>query len=223
MRFALLIDLDGTITEPAPGIIASIRHALSALRIEPKSGDDLTWAIGPPLRGVFGRLGVQPADIERAIALYRQKYAGGLMFDALIHDGMPEALAKLGADGHRLFVCTSKPQIYAKEIVSHFGLAGAFEEIFGSELDGRRDNKGDLIAHILAGRAIDPARAIMIGDTEFDVGGARANGVETIGVAWGHGGQKLAAARPALICAHPSELPDAARRLAARRAEDWRI
>lgn len=215
IKASLLVDLDGTITEPAPGIIGSVRHALEQVGVTPAADDDLRWVIGPPLRVVFPKLGVAPGDVERAVSLYRERYVGGLMFDALVHEGTPEALAALRADGATLFVCTSKPHMFARRIIAHFGLADLFEEIYGAELDGTRDNKGELIAYILAQRAIDPKQAIMIGDTPYDVEGARSNGVACVGVTWGHGEARLARANPAAICKHPRDLPAIVRRLAA--------
>jgi phosphoglycolate phosphatase len=210
----LLVDLDGTITEPAPGIIGSVRYALDVLNIAAPPGDDLHWVIGPPLRQMFPKLGVPADQVERAVDLYREKYTGGLMYDAFVHEGIPEALDAMRADGHRLFVCTSKPHVYAAKILERFDVAKHFEAIHGAELDGTRDNKADLIAYILATHALSPSETIMIGDTPYDVEGARRNGLPTIGVTWGHGAERLAAASPAAICNHARELPAAVRALA---------
>lgn len=214
MNVSLLVDLDGTLTEPAPGIIGSVRHALDQVGISPAPGDDLRWVIGPPMRATFVKIGVPAENIERAVSLYREKYTGGAMYDATVHAGMHEALAELKAEGARLFVCTSKPHAYAGNIIAHFGFADLFEEIYGAELDGTRGDKAELIAYILKQRAIDPKRAIMIGDTPYDVEGARKNGVVCIGVTWGHGEERLARANPAAICERPADLPAIVRRLA---------
>lgn len=212
---SLLVDLDGTLTEPAPGIIGSVRYALAAVGAAAPPDDDLTWVIGPPIRQSFVKLGVAAGDIERVVALYRDKYAGGAMFDAHAHAGMREALANLRDDGAKLFVATSKARAYAGEIVAHFGYGDLFDEIYGSELDGARGDKGELVAYILSQRGIAPKNAIMIGDTPYDVEGARKNGVACIGVTWGHGADRLAASQPAAICARPADLPAIVRRLAA--------
>ena len=205
----LLVDLDGTLTEPAPGIISSVRWALSQVGVAPEPDDDLRWVIGPPMREMFARIGVPPADVERAVSLYRERYTGGAMFDATIHPGVHEALAELKRDGARLYVCTSKPHAYAGKIIAHFGFADLFEDIYGAELDGVRGDKGDLIAYILA-------RAVMIGDTPFDVLGARRNGIACVGVLWGHGEDRLALSNPAALCERPAELPAIVRGLLAR-------
>lgn len=213
---SLLVDLDGTLTEPAPGIIGSVRWALSEIGVAPAPDDDLRWIIGPPIRGSFARIGVAPEDIERTVSLYRERYVGGAMFDATVHHGVREALAELKRDGARLYVCTSKAHAYAGRIVAHFGFSDLFDHVYGSELDGARDDKGDLIAYILAQQGIAPERAVMIGDTPFDVLGARRNGVACVGVTWGHGEDCLAQAKPAAICAHPGDLPAAVRGILAR-------
>lgn len=211
---ALLVDLDGTLTEPAPGIIGSVRYALEQIGFAPPPHDDLTWVIGPPLRPSFARMGVPPGDIERAVAIYRERYTGGAMFDAYAHAGMREALASLRDDGARLYVATSKVHSYAGDIVAHFGYADLFDQVYGSELDGARSDKGELIAHILSERGIDPRKAIMIGDTPYDVEGARKNGVVCIGVTWGHGADRLVASNPAAMCENPADLPGVVARLA---------
>ena len=211
---SLLVDLDGTLTEPAPGIIGSVRYALEQVGVEAPAGDNLHWVIGPPLRDMFVKLGVPQQDVERAVALYRDRYVGNLMYDATVHAGMHEALASLRAMGARLYVATSKPHSYARQILAHFEFAELFDDIYGAELDGARSNKAELIAYILSERGVDPKNAIMIGDTPYDVEGARKNGVVCIGVTWGHGADRLAASQPAAICERPADLPQIVRRLA---------
>lgn len=212
----LLVDLDGTITDPAPGILTSVRFALQGVGVAPPSADSLHWVIGPPLRVTFPQLGVAPADVERAVGLYRERYVTrGGMYEAALIPGIGEALRALARDGHRLYVATSKPHVYATPIIAHFGLADVFDAIHGAELDGSIDSKADVIASILSRHAIAPQTCIMIGDTPFDVEGARRHGIPTIGVSWGHGGERLAASGPALIVASTEELPAAVESLAA--------
>lgn len=205
----LLIDLDGTITDPASGIIGSVQSALKKLGADVPAHKDLEWVIGPPLRVVFPKLGIAPENVERAVALYRENYSAGGMFDATIHEGMEASMRMLKIAGHRLFVCTSKPHPFARKIMAHFGLADIFEEIHGAELDGRNDAKRDLIAHILKTHDLKATDCLMVGDTPYDVEGARANGIRTIGVTWGYGADRLAASEPAIIIHHPAELPAA--------------
>lgn len=204
----LLVDLDGTITDPAPGILGSVRFALERLGI-PVPAADISWVIGPPLRASFPRLGVPEDRIEAAIGYYREKYAGGAMFECLLCDGMEPALRALKAQGHRLFVATSKPHVFARPLIAHFGLDDVFIAVHGAELDGRNDAKKDVIASILTTHGVSPAECLMIGDTAFDVEGARHHGIATIGVSWGHGGARLAASGPAMLIDHARELPGA--------------
>jgi len=212
----LLIDLDGTITDPESGILASVRHALARLGLA-VPGTDMNWVIGPPLRASFPQLGVPAARVEEAIGYYRERYAGGAMFDCVLYDGIESALRGLKAEGHRLFVATSKPHVFARTLITHFGLEDVFVAVHGAELDGRNDAKKDVIASILSAHDVAAAECIMVGDTAFDVEGARHHGIPTIGVAWGHGGERLVAAGPAAVIAAPDELGAVVARLALAR------
>lgn len=210
----LLVDLDGTITDPASGIIGSVQYALRTLGANVPAHKDLEWIIGPPLRVVFPKCGIASDQVERAVELYRENYTAGGMYDATLHDGLEAALRMLKIAGHRLFVATSKPHSFARPIIAHFGLADVFEAVHGAELDGRNDAKRDLIAHILKTHGLQAADCLMVGDTPYDVEGARANGIRTIGVTWGYGADQLAESQPAAIISHPSELPGAVDSLA---------
>jgi phosphoglycolate phosphatase len=210
----LLIDLDGTLVDPKAGIIASVQFALATLGCEVPEADVLTWVIGPPLRVTFPKLGVNAADVERAVALYRENYTAAqapakfpAMFLASVYQDIPEALAALTDAGHRLIVCTSKPHVYARPILEHFQLATAFAAIHGSELDGRHDDKAELIAHIIQAEAVDPRRALMIGDRMFDIKGAKANALRSIGVTWGYAAPgELVAAGANVMCRNVAHL-----------------
>lgn len=212
-RTNLLVDLDGTITDPEEGILGSVQHALRGVGIEPPPRKTLHWVIGPPLRFAFPELGVPSKRLDDAIRIYRERYANGGMFEAALIDGIGEALRTLQGQGMRLYVATSKPHVYARPIIAHFGLADVFVGVHGAELDGRNDAKRDVIASILNTHNIAPETCIMIGDTAFDVEGARAHGIPTIGVSWGHGGERLAAAGPAVLIDRADELSGAVARL----------
>lgn len=183
----ILIDLDGTVHDPAPGIIGSVQYALRELGLAVPRHEDLHWVIGPPLRVVFPQIGVKAGDVERAVQLYRVNYRNGAMYDAIVYDGIPAALDAMKALGARLIMATSKPHPFAKPIMERFGLADRFAAIHGAELDGTRDDKAELIAHIIAEEGVDPRRAVMIGDRKFDCLGAGRHGIPTIGVLWGYG------------------------------------
>jgi phosphoglycolate phosphatase len=127
------------------------------------------------------------------------------MYDAIVYDGVPDALANLQAAGHRLIVATSKPHHYARPILQHFGLASHFHAIHGPELDGTNDHKADLIAHILRHEGVHPDTALMVGDRELDVVAATRNRIPTVGVKWGYGStEELTGA--AVLCDSPREL-----------------
>ena len=183
----LLIDLDGTLIDPRAGIVGSVQAALGRLGLPVPASETLGWVIGPPLRTTFPQLGVASADVETAVGHYRENYSAGAMFEASVYPGIPEALDRLREIGARLIVATSKPHAFARPILRHFDLADRFAAIHGAELDGRRDHKAELIAHIIATERVDPAAALMIGDRRYDIDGARANAMRSVGVLWGYG------------------------------------
>ena len=151
-RRVLFVDLDGTLTDPAEGIVGCFRHALEAMGRKAAPAAELTWIIGPPLRGSFAQMLGGTGDPEGALGLYRACYSTKGLFEALVYEGAPAALAELRSAGARLFLCTAKPAVYAEPILRHFDLRRHFEGVYGDELDGRYDDKGDLIADILAAR-----------------------------------------------------------------------
>lgn len=182
-----LFDLDGTLTDPKAGITRSIQYALERLGRPVIEADALTWMIGPPLMTGFTELLGGADDVPEAIRLYRERYTDVGLFENEVYAGIPATLQSLQDDGVLLFVATSKPHVYARRIVEHFGLSSYFREIYGSELDNRNADKRDLLRSILSAERFDPAAAVMIGDREHDAIGARANGLAAIGVTWGYG------------------------------------
>lgn len=204
----ILFDLDGTLTDPKVGITRSIRHALSAFMADVPEEDALMWCIGPPLLGSFETL-VGARDAPAALALYRERFGDVGLFENALYPAIPAALHRLRHAGHRLFVATSKPTVYARRIVAHFGLSVYFEDVCGAELDGRRSDKAELIAWILAQKRVAPAEATMVGDRRHDIVGARANGLRAIGVLYGYGTEEeLRAAGAHALCATPDALID---------------
>jgi phosphoglycolate phosphatase len=189
MKPAILFDLDGTLTDPREGITRSIAHALERMGLAPPPLDDLTFAIGPPLRATLaGLMGDEsPAAVERAIGYYRERFADVGLFENSLYKGIVESLDTLCASGASLIVCTSKPSVYARRIIDHFGLNRHFVEVHGCELDGTREDKRDLIAHIVPHHGLDPARAVMIGDRGVDMRAARHHGLAAVGALWGYG------------------------------------
>ncbi len=185
----LLFDLDGTLTDSKPGIIRSIIYALQRLGHDVNESDNLDWCLGPPLVGTFATLleTDEPAVIDRAISLYRERYTTIGLWENAVYPGIPEMLATLKDQGYHLFVATSKPIAYAADILCHFELMDYFDHAYGSELNGERSHKGDLIRHILARETIPAAQALMTGDRRHDIAGAKLNGLLTAGVTYGYG------------------------------------
>jgi phosphoglycolate phosphatase len=209
-RSALLVDLDGTLTDPAEGIVGCFRLALETLgQIAPPAAE-LRWIIGPPLRGCFAELLNGEIDPEEALKIYRGRYSVDGLFEAIVYDGVEQALAELRGAGTRLFLCTAKPLVYAERILSHFGLEHHFEAAYGDELDGRFQDKADLIAHILEREGLEADDCCMWGDRKHDVLAASRHGIPTIGALWGYGGaDELRAAGAAALCEAPSQVPAA--------------
>jgi phosphoglycolate phosphatase len=212
----LLFDLDGTLTDPRPGLVASIRYALERLECPCPDDDGLTAYIGPPLRGTFAKL-LQTSDVTRvedAMRLYRERYGATGLFENDVYAGIPAVLEMLAAATSRRFVATAKPTVFARRIVDHSGLARHFAGVYGPELDGQFDDKRELIAHLLEHERVAADRAVMIGDRDTDVAAGRANGVRTIGVLWGYGSAaELRAAGADALCAAPADLPACVSRL----------
>jgi len=204
---AALFDLDGTLTDPREGITRSLAYALERMGIEPPALEELVFAIGPPLRGSFARLlGTDsPVAVERAIGLYRERFAEVGLFENRPYDGIADALGSLRAAGVGLFVATSKPTVYARRIVERFGLAPHFGEVHGCELDGTREDKRELLAHLLPRHGLDPAKTVMIGDRGADMRAARHHGLHALGALWGYGtADELREAGAHALCEGPS-------------------
>ena len=204
---AIYFDLDGTLTDPKPGITRSIQYALQRLDHPTiPTEDELTWCIGPPLRTSFVKLlGDHAAD--RAVALYRERFSDVGLYENRVYDGISEVLTTLRTSGHRLFVATSKAHVFADRIIDHFGLRDHFEHVFGAELDGTRADKSHLLAYALKQATVDPAKTLMIGDRSHDMIGAKNNGMKGIGVLYGYGSRdELLQAGAHQVCATPGAI-----------------
>jgi phosphoglycolate phosphatase len=213
---AFLFDLDGTLTDPREGITRSIAYALERLGIRPAPADDLVFAIGPPLRASLAQLlgSHAPETVEKALAHFRERFAEVGLFENRPYDGIVEALDTIAASGALLVVATSKPHLYARRIVEHFGLGAHFSHVYGCELDGTREDKRDLIPHILSHHGIDAGDAVMIGDRGVDMHAARHHGLTAMGALWGYGSREELQAHGAQhLCAIPRDLPTALARL----------
>ena len=204
----IFFDLDGTLTDPKPGITGSIQYALQKLGRPVPSQDELAWCIGPPLRASFVTLLGGEEDADRGVAYYRERFGDVGLFENSLYPGIAETLAAL-QPRYRLFVATSKPHVFADRIIDHFGLRPYFEHVFGSELDGTRVHKYDLLAWALQHTGTAASRALMIGDRSHDIVGARANGMDGIGVLYGYGTKaELLEAGASHLCATPQAITE---------------
>lgn len=191
-RRVVLLDLDGTLADSAPGIVNCLRYALDALGVDHPDDETIRTFLGPPLAVTFrGHFGMDDAMVERAIAKYRERYHDVGLFESTVYDGIPELLGALDDGGITMAVATSKPTVSATRILEHFDLAKRMAFIGGAELDRSRDSKALVIGHVLDQLGLEPARdeLVMVGDREHDVHGAREHGIDTIGVLWGYGSE----------------------------------
>jgi phosphoglycolate phosphatase len=204
----VLLDLDGTLTDPREGIVGCIRHALIQLGESLPPDSELEKFIGPPLHDVFRQLTSGNSDqVEAAVTAYRARFEAIGMYENQVYPGIPNALKELAQRGARLFLATSKPRVFAERILKHFDLSNGFVRIYGSELDGSRGDKSELIAHILDDANLNRAHTVMVGDRSYDVLGAVTNQVHPVGVLWGYGSRKeLQDAGAKQLYEHPKEL-----------------
>lgn len=188
MKRAVFFDLDGTLTDPSAGVLASVRYALGSLGEKIPEEAVLRSFIGPPLADSFARvLGMTPQRANEAIRLYRVYYGQGGMFENSVYPGVPQLLGTLKKQGRLLVLATSKPEEFAREILAHFDLLQVFDFLGCATMDDRRRHKADVISYALAGLALSPQDCVMVGDRCFDVAGARKNGMDCIGVSYGFG------------------------------------
>jgi phosphoglycolate phosphatase len=200
----VLFDLDGTISDPAPGFVRSMQDALAQAGV-PDPGR-LERFLGPPLADSFRVLGV--ADVDGAIAAYRARYNTIGYRENTLYDGVPELLDALLDAGYTLALATSKPEGIARAVLEHFELIDRFHFVGAATADGTRSHKDQVIAHTLGHLPHhDPARTVMVGDREHDVLGAHRCGLDVIAVTWGFGErQELDAAAPTHVVGSPAQL-----------------
>ena len=186
MKTAIIFDLDGTLTDSGEGIINCAMLALSHFDIPLPSREAMRVFVGPPLRDTFSKFGVPEARIEEAIRIYRSRYIPIGIYENTPYPGIKALLSKLQTEGYPLYVATSKPETMAVDVLTKFGLSQYFDAICGATMDGTRDEKSKVIAYLLD-QIGSQAKAVMVGDTYFDVIGAAAHNIPTVGVSWGYG------------------------------------
>ena len=206
----VFFDLDGTLTDSGPGILASVAYALRKLGVETPEPEKLRPFIGPPLLWSFGHFyGFDEAKSREAVRLYREYFTAGGMFENSVYPGVPEALETLGRAGFRLAVATSKPEEFSRKIIAHFGLDGYFEAVCGATMDEKRTAKADVIRYALETVGAAAEESLMVGDREHDVLGAHAVGVPCLGALWGYGSrEELLSAGADALAETPEEMAE---------------
>jgi phosphoglycolate phosphatase len=205
----LIFDLDGTLSDNFEGIANCILHALARMQRPAVTRESLAQFVGPPLRDTFAKLlgACAGPEVEQAVTCYRERYATLGWSENTLYPDISGCLAELDARGHRMFVCTSKPRLFAQRIVAHLHLEHHFAAVYGSELDGAFDDKAQLLAHLMHREQLEADACVMIGDRAQDVRAARLNAVTAAGALWGYGSRgELEGAGAALLIEEPAGL-----------------
>jgi phosphoglycolate phosphatase len=205
----ILFDLDGTLTDPKPGITKCVQYALAKMGIEEPDCDKLTPFIGPPLAKAFIEFyQMNEPQAMQAVGYYRERFSTVGLYENSVYPGIPELLEQLIANGSKLVVATSKPTVFSAKILDYFCLSSYFTQVIGSNLDGTRVEKSEVIAFALAELGnVSTESVIMIGDRKHDIIGARVNGIDAIAVGYGYGSEEeLRQAAPKQIVRTVAEL-----------------
>ena len=206
----LFFDLDGTLIDPQEGLTKAIQVSLEKMgEKDIPTSHELRWCIGPPLWNSFEVLLGPGADIGEAMDYYREYFTDDGMYQADVYDGIGEMFDSFHQVDAQMFIATSKPAIYAQEIIEHFGIHAHVERLFGSELDGTNSDKTELLKFALDETGADPAKSVMIGDRQFDIFGARNNDIPSVGALWGFGDpEELHLAEADSLAGTPEEVPE---------------
>jgi phosphoglycolate phosphatase len=205
----ILFDLDGTIVDSSEGIIASILYATAKMNWDRLSDEALRSFIGPPLIESFKKYTNSNEEAEQAVAYYREYYQAAGMYEVSVYKDIPQTLTKLKEAGAGLYIATSKPEYFAKQIIEHIQLNTFFSGIYGASMDNSRSQKGDVIRYGIkeAKLQIQQEPSVMVGDRQHDIRGAKENKLDSIGVLYGFGDQaELTAAGATHIVVAPQEL-----------------
>jgi phosphoglycolate phosphatase len=206
---AVLLDLDGTLSDSRPGIVACFRYTLQQLGHDPTAAGDLTWAVGPPIAVSLQRM-IEPFGddrVEQALTIYRERYSTVAIYDCSVYPGVVAMLDGLRNAGHTMCIATSKRRDFAERVIDFLGLRDYLRGVYGAVPDGSLDRKQDLLANILKVEHLTPATCIMLGDRFHDIEAAKANTIHSIGALWGYGGRdELEQAGADAIAAAPAEV-----------------
>jgi phosphoglycolate phosphatase len=188
---AVLLDLDGTLSDSRPGIVACFHHMLAELGHDPAVVGDITWAVGPPIRVSVATLLAKYGDdrVEVGLGIYRTRYSTVALYECSAFPGIATMLAAMTEAGLALCVATSKRRDFAQRVVDYLGFRPYLPRVYGALPGGGLDDKKDLIAEILRAEHYDAGRTVMVGDRLHDIHAAHANAVRSIGVLWGYGGE----------------------------------
>jgi phosphoglycolate phosphatase len=198
----IIFDLDGTLTDSSEGIINSVLYALKKIGINENDSGKLKQFIGPPLyESLQLHYGMSREEALRTVPIYREYFSEKGIFENRLYPGAAEILHDLNARGKKIHMATSKPTVYTHQILKHFGIYRYFSGIVGANLDGSLDHKPEIIRALLLQKPrIIKKVAVMIGDRKYDLAGAHANGIKSIGVTWGYGsGEELRQEKPYAI------------------------
>lgn len=204
----ILFDLDGTLTDSKEGITKSVQYALSKFGIEARNLDELQKFIGPPLYDAFIEYyGFSEEKSLEAVKYYRERFREKGIFENKVYEGIPELLERLKESDFKLIIATSKPTEFSEKIVKHFDIYKYFDDVVGSEFDGTRGKKDEVIQYILDKYKIAKSDAVMIGDRKYDMTGAHKSGIAAIGVTFGFGSiEELKDAGADYIAGSPKEI-----------------
>ncbi len=189
---AILLDLDGTLSDSKPGIAACFRYTLLQLGHDPETANDLTWAVGPPIAVSLARLLAPYGDdrVDAALTIYRERYSAVGIYECSVYPGVVDMLDGLRDAGLTMCIATSKRRDFADRVIDFLGLRNYVRGVYGAEPGGGLDRKQDLLEHILTVEHFEAAACIMLGDRLHDIEAAKANAIRSIGALWGYGGRE---------------------------------
>ncbi len=206
---AILLDLDGTLSDSRPGIVGCFRYTLQELGHDPAAAGDLTWAVGPPIAVSLQRMIAPFGDdrVDQALTIYRERYSTVAIYDCSVYPGVVAMLDGLRDAGHTMCIATSKRRDFAERVIDYLGLRGYVRGVYGAIPDGTLDRKQDLLVHILAAEQLTATSCVMVGDRLHDIEAAKANAIRSVGALWGYGGRdELEQAGADAIASVPGEV-----------------
>lgn len=208
-RDVLFFDLDGTLIQSSEGVTRCVAYALEKMGQPVPAMPELRKWIGRALRTSFAPVFGDTERVERAVALYRERFESDGWKEYELYPGIEAVVRSLKADGHRMAIVTAKTESHAQRIVEHLPFGDCFEDVTGASLDSARSHKPQLVGEALRRLSLQPEQCWMIGDRRMDIEGARHHGMRNVGVLWGFGGEaELRAAGAQTLAVEPAQLPE---------------